>query len=332
MQVDEFIRQAKPTKWVVEERIAAGALTVIAGQAKKARKTLLLLHLVEQVAQGEPWLDHVTLKRPVIFVGFEGGGSFLAQRVLDVGHKAALLPDEEHIPASFSAGLAGYNWVMDRLAQAARTKEPWPVLVCIDTLSQVLAACGVEENDNMAVTKFLAPHEELVQAAGAAMVFSHHFAKSNFQMRGASAISALCNWCEINMIAGEAGLLKLEWSLRHGIGGLDGIRVEKPNGKFTFTTVDARSLPLGECAERRERTQETRRIIVEFLRSKTGQDVSYDEIAAAVKKGAGLKRTPSVRHQIEPACLALKAELGLKAAIGMGVAGVHVSDQQPHLH
>ena len=326
IQVDEFVKLAKPTKWVVEGRIASGATTIIAGQAKKARKTLLLLHLVEQTAQGATWLGHQCNKRPVIFVGFEGGASFLAQRVIDVGHKGILLPDDERIPASFMMGLAGYRWVLERLRRAASTGEPWPVMVCIDTLSQVLAACDMDENDNMGVTRFLQEHDDLAYRAGAALVFAHHFSKSHYQMRGASSMSALCNWCEINMLAGAMGLLKLDWNLRHAIGATDGVKVNKPNGTFTFEPVDAKDLPRDDkrSTAASEKKQETIEVITSYLKERPGQDLSYGEIAAYVHEKIGGTRPPSVKENIMPKCNALAAELGLTAATRMGCAGVHV--------
>ena len=261
-------------------------------------------------ARGQPWIGHATIGRPTIFVGFEGGEAFLAQRILEVGHVSAMLPDERPALSSFSTGLEGYEWVVARLRQAVTVKEKWPVLIVIDTLSQVLACKGLDENDNMEVTNFLRDLDELVQQTDAVIVFIHHFAKYNFQMRGASAISALCNWCEINPVKGaEQGTIKLEWNLRHGVGGEDAVRIAKPNGRFEFEVLDLQSLPQ---EARSARVQEA---VLALLKSRAPRYVPVaDLIAAAQAAGAKIKSERAMGNLLRE--MAVDRRISIAAGIG----------------
>ena len=287
--VDHFLAEAQPTRWVVADRIAESALTVLAGVAKKSRKTTQLLWLLEAAARGEPWLGHATSSRETYFVGFEGGRGFLAHKIKEIGHALPLYENDLPTPCHAATGTDGYDWMLARLEQAAKAKKPWPVLIIVDTLSQVFAVKGINENDNMEVTNYLRRIDELAQQTRAAILFAHHFSKYHFQMRGASSISAICNWCEIKVKEEKDGevILWLDWTLRHGPDGADAVRIGKPNGTFTFETMDLKDVPRKSKAA--ERPEKIRIAVFEAFRARSGEDVTLSFLRAAVSEAMGGK-------------------------------------------
>jgi Arc/MetJ-type ribon-helix-helix transcriptional regulator len=280
---DEYVKFARPIDWVVEDRIPSRATMILAGAAKRAKKTLLALHLAECVARGASWIGHEVRKREAVFTGFEGGRSFLAQRLLDVGHSTTF-GDEVPAPIFFADGMRGYEDCLGEMRRRAAAGESYPILWIIDTLSQVLARSDIDENDNMAVTRYLAGIDEVAIAVDAAVLFVHHFSKQGMQMRGASAMMGVCNWCDITTVKGGDGALRLDWVLRHGPGGADGVKVQKPNGKFTFEVVDLAEVSKREGANRDEVVRES---IADYLKSRSGQIVTVTTLQEVASKVSG---------------------------------------------
>lgn len=325
----KFIEEARAIDWVVEDRISARALTVFAGPAKLSRKTLQMLYLSICVARGQPWCGHATRAREVVFVGFEGGRSLMALRIKEVGFER----DDPDNPlfASFGYGADTYDWVIARLKYAQKTKTAWPVLIVIDTLSQILAAKGIDENDNTEMTRFCQELDVLADAADAAILTTHHFGKYNATYRGASAIAAGANRCEVHPVKGQPGVLRLDWTLRQGLGGKDAVRVHRPNGKFEFEVLDAGSLPEDEDDKgKRGRGASLVRLrdqVRNYLSARAGQDVAYKviahDLAQASQDGPKPMNATTIERKLPQVCAQLLTDGLIEAVMdGLQVSGV----------
>ena len=143
-------------------------------------------------------------------------------------------------------------------------------------------------------------------------------------MRGASAISALCNWCEITAAKTDAKkavadhadpserLLRLDWSLRHGPSGTDAVRISKTAGAFAFETVPLSDLPKSPKGDRDDRVDAA---ISARLQATPGRPVTVAELVASAHAACGGRKLSDT--QMHAACSRLR-EAGQPVTAGAG--------------
>lgn len=142
----------------------------------KARKTFFILHMLLCIATGVPWFGRQVLQGTVLYLNFELHPWSLQARcraILDL--LGVNLP-----PSTFEIwNLRGKNITIESLKHQleVRAVSQKYVAIAFDPLYKLLG----KRNENAAaeVADLLAKMEEIGHAAGAAVLYAHHFAKGN---------------------------------------------------------------------------------------------------------------------------------------------------------
>ena len=255
VHVGALARVAQPVEWIVEDRIAAGGLYLVAGSPKLARKSWLMLHLVGCVARGAPWLGMRTHARPAIYVALEDGRRRVERRCALLGYAS---PAWDAAPCMAAFGLGALARIEAELA----TGGPQPILAIVDPLAEIASSRGLDEITAADMGNLLRPYREWAHATGATIILVHHYRKAGDMMRGHTALNAGCDgWCGVAPAQGDADLLLLDWTLRDGRSGVTGARMGQPNGAIQIEAaeVPADAVAVGSV-ESGKRTRTTRKV------------------------------------------------------------------------
>ncbi len=151
-----------------------GTKGVLAG-ASKAGKTWILLALGLCIATGTPFLHWITVQGKVLFVNLELQAAFIKDRLV------ALM---ECLGIKNSAGLdiwnlrgktADFETLVANIIKEAEGKDY--ALIILDPIYK--AMIGKSENTASGVGLLCNQLERIAERTGAAVVYSHHFAKGN---------------------------------------------------------------------------------------------------------------------------------------------------------
>lgn len=217
---------AVDTRWVVKDMLPEGALIIIAGPAKRGRKTLTGTHLGLCVARGENFIGQPVLQRPVLYSYFEDGLARVGRRMRAFGVDPAVgtngAPTREHPRFFYSIG--GRGWREGELIRRVQQCSE-PILWIIDPLIFLESLYQVEdENKATEIEKLLGPFRELTQGPQHhTIALVHHFKKSVAEKRGSSALDGSTDgWWDMHPQQG--GNVRIEWTLRDGEDGAAWIR------------------------------------------------------------------------------------------------------------
>lgn len=204
--VSQLAGDAKELRWVVDKLIPVGSIIALAGQPKKAKKSLLAFQMCLDVARGGAFLGMDTLQGEAIFANFEDGYDRCARRVKAFGITAASVDDVKVL-------VDPSGWT--RLLLYVRKFKPR--LVVLDPLMELELLLGCrDENRADELGKMLAQLREIVRASGTSFLVPHHLAKATGMMRGSSALEgALDGWIYIHNVI-EPPKLVLSWTSRDG--------------------------------------------------------------------------------------------------------------------
>jgi len=161
--------------WVVEDRIPAGGVTLLAGPPKLAGKSTATRCLSLAVAQGERWLGWRTTFGPVWYLAFEDARSEIRRHFRQMGARG----DE---PIRILAGQAPSE-ILPMLHDLAAAERPR--LICVDTLGRLLKA--KDFSDYAEITAKFDPLLRLARDTGAALLLLTH-ASSHSQRQGLDAV------------------------------------------------------------------------------------------------------------------------------------------------
>lgn len=162
VSIRDFLAEPEDqTEWLVEDRIPAGGLVLIAG-TPKAGKSTLARDLAFAVGTGDSWLGWRAHYGAVWFLGFEDKRSEVRKAFRTMGATGA-----EPIHLFVDQAPA------DMLAQLqARAATERPALIIVDTLQRLLKVKDL--SDYAEVTQRFDPLLKLARSTGAALVLLHH--------------------------------------------------------------------------------------------------------------------------------------------------------------
>jgi hypothetical protein len=149
--------------WLVEGRLPAAGLGLLAGKPK-AGKSTLARGLVLAVARGAPWLGQTTTQGPVIYLALEEKRQEIRE------HFRAMGASEEPIHVLCAAAP---DDALDRLRVEAERLRP--VLIVIDPMFRFVRVRDC--NDYVSVTTALEPVMTLARETGAHVLLVHHLGK-----------------------------------------------------------------------------------------------------------------------------------------------------------
>jgi hypothetical protein len=151
--------------WIVDQRIAAGSVNVLAGKPK-AGKSTLARDLALAVARGDEWIAHRCELGAVWYIALEDKRSEIKRHFRQMGASG-----EEPVRFLFEQSGDGLVLQLQRLAEAER-----PALIIVDTLQRLIRAKDL--NDYAEVTSRLTPLLILARNSGAAVLLVHHAGKT----------------------------------------------------------------------------------------------------------------------------------------------------------
>ena len=151
--------------WLVEDRIPAGGLALLAGKPK-AGKSTMTRDLAFAVSRGSAWLGWKTTPGAVWYLALEDKRSEVRRHFQRMGATG----DE---PISVFTGRTTEALLPELHAAAA---EQRPALIIVDTMQRLIQARDL--NDYAEVTRKLEPMLHLARETGAAVVLVHHAGKS----------------------------------------------------------------------------------------------------------------------------------------------------------
>ena len=200
----ESLEPQPPIDWIIEGFFSAGSLSILVGDPK-SKKTYVMIDAAVSVAQGEPWLTHPTVKKPVLIIDEESGQRRLKRRLGDVqrGHFV-----KGSIPI-FCSSLAGYDFGkiddINELQNAIIQTQAG--LIIIDALADIMP--GRDENSVKDVQPVLMALRRVAEFTQAAIVIIHHTNKGG-QQRGSTAILGAVDLMLTITSAPKSNLLELK--------------------------------------------------------------------------------------------------------------------------
>jgi hypothetical protein len=172
----EAMKDRKSPEWLVEGLLPKGAFVVLAGEPKRARKTLLTLHLALCLAKGEPFLGFPTKRSKVVIANMEDGYQCLLERFWAYGVREDndldihLLRDDGDV-----MGMIG-----------AIADDP-PDALLIDPMMELELEYGVKsENDATDMGRVLRDMRNLARRNNTLVFLAHHSGTKS-EIRGSSA-------------------------------------------------------------------------------------------------------------------------------------------------
>ena len=169
-----------PPSEVVEGLVSRATKAVIAA-VSKAGKTWFQLFLAVCVATGKSFLGFRTVKGPVLFINLEIPEAFLKERLVAIMSKLGITDCGQLDIWNLRGKITNYEDLVAYILKEAAGKGY--VMIIIDPYYKLLN--GQSENTASAVSKFVIALEKIAEKTGAAVVYSHHFAKGNSKKKSA---------------------------------------------------------------------------------------------------------------------------------------------------
>jgi hypothetical protein len=162
----------KPAE-VIEGLLHQGCKMVLGG-ASKSNKTWVLTDLAISVATGAPWWGFPTVRGRVLYVNFELGEAFFAERIKFVASAKRVDPSR----TLDIWNLRGYAADFEKLEpEIIRMAGRQYALICLDPTYKLLG--GRDENRAGDIASLLNAFERLALETDAAVAFGAHFSKGN---------------------------------------------------------------------------------------------------------------------------------------------------------
>ena len=153
--------------------IHQGTLTMFAG-GSKAAKTFTLMHLGLSVAEGRLFWGRETERGRVLYVNFEIAAAFFQKRLQQLADAGAFVQPLQNFDIWNLRGFAtNAKDIIPKIIE--RCREENYSMIIIDPIYKLMD--GRNENAAGEMAEFLNWFEKLSQETGAAVVYSHHFAK-----------------------------------------------------------------------------------------------------------------------------------------------------------
>jgi len=225
--LSQAIHDYKPIEWLIERIAPKGCLIILAGEPKRARKTLLTMGLSLDVAEGEEFLGQQVQKGLVFFGNLEDGYHRSVRRYYQFGVRAGpLAPENLH--------LLRHQGRLDYILEYIR--EFKPALCVLDPVVELELQTGVEsENDAKEVARMLKLLRDVAQETGTVIIAVHHYNKSG-DIRGSTAFRGSADgWWEIIYRRNKPRILR--WTLRDGPEGEVDIDIQFDDDMVTVRAI-----------------------------------------------------------------------------------------------
>lgn len=164
-QIGVFMKEAKPTTWILEGLLSDGGMSVIAGPPKSGKSTLVR-QMAKAVCQGGTFLGRKAVQGGVFHIALEEQEETLKDQYGLVGIKDTD-PLYLHV-----GGVYEQFFIEDLTADLIAAK---PKLLIIDTL--FLLARVESSNDYSQVNAAMTPYRKLARETGTHVLFVHHTRK-----------------------------------------------------------------------------------------------------------------------------------------------------------
>lgn len=207
----KVVQYAQAVEWIIPDLLPRGALILVGGEPKVAKKTLLLLHLAKCVSDTtaqELFLGDldVRVRGQSVVINLEDGRDRLLRRLKHFGLKSG---DPRPLHAMWRAeGLPViHEWLR-------RSTRPAKVIVVDPLVELGVELSAFDENVARDMARLLKTYRDIAQHTGAAVLIVHHFRKQGDRMRGSSALEGACDgWWNIRP---DGKHLRLQIEMRDG--------------------------------------------------------------------------------------------------------------------
>ena len=286
--------------WIVENILAAGAITELDAKVKVGKTTFILSMIAAQL-RGEPFLGLATQATPILYLTEERATSF--KEVL--GRMS--LSDEDQLHILSWTDVVGKSWPVVVPQVVKYAKDIGAAMLVVDTLGRWAGLNDDSENSAGATMEAMGPLE-IAAAQGLAVLIARHDRKSGGELgdsgRGSSAFSGVSD-----IVLSLRRMGKNDHHSRRvlqGVGRFDGIPeqlvVEWSNGQY---------VALGDSLNVEH--QEARRGLLEVL---PGLDKAPGLILDALVEKTGAKRST-----LQRALMGLERERRIAKYNGAGKTG-----------
>ena len=150
--------------WLVEGRLPAGGLSLLAGKPKAGKSTVARC-LALAVARGEPWLGFKATLGPVIYLALE-------EKRAEVRRHFAAMGARDPDPVFVMVGSSPADGLARLRVEAERRR---PVLIIVDPILRMVRV--KDANDYATMTAALEPLLALARETGAHVLLVHHAGK-----------------------------------------------------------------------------------------------------------------------------------------------------------
>ena len=316
--IGEYAQMATELEWAVDRLVPLGSVIVLAGPAKRARKSLLTMALAIAVSQGLPFLGRKTKQGLVMMIDLDGGPARYARRSRLFG---AFNADTNDLPIVALTAKRYTKEVPEYILEAK------PRIAIVDTMNKALIQHGAKsESDNIELGKILGEYQDAAQEANTAIIVIHHMDKLDNNYRGGTAIDADTDgMLFLTQTGTPSDPRRLHWRLRDGLEGhqlIDVCYTERPSAEGgDYCTVGAAGLP-EEGAPPPERKRSSRssnsnsesrgisdtdiynRLCVLLQEAGAGNSMSFRQLREGA--GAGQKKVQDQLKRLQDAGLAQK--------------------------
>jgi hypothetical protein len=173
ISLDEFLSDRVELPEVLVDGLIRKRSVVMFASASKSYKTWTLLHLALCVAEGMPWLGRSVTAGRVLFLNFELSAAELQHRFSEISGAMALSPQSNLDVCNLRGHATDISRLMPEVIKRCEGKEY--SMIIPDPIYSMMG----DRNENAAneMADFLNHLSLLSEATGAAVVYTHHFAK-----------------------------------------------------------------------------------------------------------------------------------------------------------
>lgn len=161
---------------LVKGLIHQGTMTMISAPPK-SRKTWLLCQLSLAISSGSPFLGRETTRCRSLIINPEVRPEFLQSRLLAMANSLGEAGAAVELRNIEVLNLRGELFDVDGLGEFLEARARDFGLICLDSLYQLLG--GRDENSAGDIGNLLRCIDRVSASTGAAIVYTHHFAKGN---------------------------------------------------------------------------------------------------------------------------------------------------------
>jgi len=166
----EISRETVPeTKWRIDDLLPSIALVMVAGVAKGAGKTTLMLHIIRAILRDAMFLGRSADSCPVVYLVEQPPVNFYNDYLAPVG-----IHDSEDLHLLYAYEASGVPWPVLVTKTVAYCVKVGAGVLCIDTFLRFAGLSEGQENDSAVIQAALRPLQDAVAAHNLLIIIIHH--------------------------------------------------------------------------------------------------------------------------------------------------------------